>query len=237
MNNMFKKNPIIEFEPAIDVYEESIVSAKKCIPNWYKKIPLWKNNKIIDEEKETFNLSLKHCVPFLDSLTTGYIITLPYDLLVKKENDYPYVVWPIGVEHNPRARNEVAVLEMVPSNHYPIEYTWNPCVAFKIPKGYSVLFTHPLNRNDLPFTTLSGIIDGGYVLYSHGNIPFYLKKDFEGIIPQGTPIAQLIPFRQEKWKLKRKNGLLKIGEQNNILSGSLIKGWYKNTFWTQKRFE
>jgi hypothetical protein len=234
---MFKKKAVVEFESAIDTYQNSIISAKRSVPTWYKKIPLWKNNKIFNDESGTFNLTIKHCMPFLDSLTIGYMITLPYDLLVKKENGDPYLVWPIGVDHPPRLRNEPAALEIVPSNHYPIEYTWNPCVTYKFPKGYSALFTHPLNRNDLPFTTLSGIIDGGYSAYSHGNIPFYLKKDFEGVIPQGTPIAQLIPFRQENWKLKKKNGLLKVGDQNNTLSGSVIRNWYKNTFWIQKRYE
>lgn len=235
--DMFKKKAVVEFQPAIDIYQDSIVVAKKCVPSWYKKIPLWKNNKIINEESLTFNLTIKHCMPFLDSLTIGYMITLPYDLLVKKENGEPYLVWPIGVDHTPRLRNEPATKEIIPSNHYPIEYTWNCCVAYKFPKGYSALLTHPLNRNDLPFTTLSGIIDGEYVVYPHGNIPFYIKKDFEGIIPQGTPIAQLIPFEQKKWILKKNNNLLKIGEHNNDLSGSVIKGWYKNNFWKQKKYE
>ena len=29
-----------------------------------------------------------------------------------------------------------------------------------------------------------------------------MKENFTGIIPYGTPIVQLIPFKREKWKSK-----------------------------------
>ena len=32
-----------------------------------------------------------------------------------------------------------------------------------------------------------------------GNVPFFIKSGFEGVIPAGTPIAQLIPIKREKW--------------------------------------
>ena len=31
--------------------------------------------------------------------------------------------------------------------------------TIEAPEGYSVLFTHPVNRFDLPFTTLTGMVD------------------------------------------------------------------------------
>jgi hypothetical protein len=100
-----------------------------------------------------------------------------------------------------------------------------------------MLFTHPINRYDLPFITLSGIVDGGFVMNQNGNIPFYVKTDFEGVIPMGTPIAQLIPFRQENWSSKTTQGLTKIGQENVKRAGSVISGWYKKTFWTKKKYD
>ena len=32
------------------------------------------------------------------------------------------------------------------------------------------------------------------------HFPFLLKKNFEGLIKQGTPIIQVIPFKRESWK-------------------------------------
>jgi hypothetical protein len=233
---MFKKKPILEYKSSLDYYPNTIIPAKNNIPDWYKKIPKWKNNKMFNENMQT-NPTVKLCVPFLDCFINGYFITLPYDIHVLKNENAPTVTWPNSVKNPPGIRENVAHENLVPEGHYPIEFTWNYCVAYKIPKGYSALFTHPLNRNELPFTTLSGIIDGGIVMSAHGNAPFYIKKNFEGIIPQGTPIAQLILFRQEDWKSKQNKDLIKIGQIHNDSGQNVFFGWYKKTFWKKKNYD
>jgi len=235
MINMFKKKPILQYESAIETYPNVITPAKNNIPEWYRKIPKWKNNEMFEIGK-AFNFTVKHCIPFMDSLTVGYMIVLPNDLYVKNVHGVPYVTWK-DTEFPPKWRDEVADLNLVPTGHYPMEYTWQTAVANLIPIGYSLLLTHPLNRHDLPFTTVSGVVDGGLVMGPTGAIPFYIKKDFEGIIPQGTPIAQLIPFRQENWSSKKTKGLLKKANENMIKTNSLIYGWYKKTFWIRKKYD
>jgi hypothetical protein len=227
--NIFK-NPMLEYESIETApIKKLIVSAKNFIPEWYKKIP----NYDMPKGKKTAKL----CVPFLDSFLTGYMITLPYDIYVTTENESPYLQWPNPMPYTPSMRESPADLNLVPFDHYPIEFTWTSNVAWTIPKGYSALLTHPLNRHDLPFTTLSAVIDGGLVVSPTNNIPFYIKRGFEGLIPQGTPIAQIIPFRQENWKSKNKTGLSKIGLMHNDLALSVFKGWYKKTFWVKKNYE
>ena len=110
-------------------------------------------------------------------------------------------------------------------------------VAINIPKNYSILFTHPLNRHDLPFTTLSGIVDSGLITSPTGSVPFYIKENFEGLIPQGTPIAQLIPIRQESWSSKIKNGLVEKSLKQTISSNLVFSGWYKKNIWKRKNYE
>ena len=75
------------------------------------------------------------------------------------------------------------------------------------------------------------------LLYIVSKIPFYIKKDFEGIIPKGTPILQIIPFFQQNWLSKKTKGLVKKGNEHNEMGMSLISGWYKKTFWTRKKYE
>jgi hypothetical protein len=125
----------------------------------------------------------------------------------------------------------------VPAGCNEMHFAWHFHHSFILPKGYSALFTHPLNRHDLPFTTLSGIVDGGIKMDPNGNIPFYLKENFEGIIEQGTPIAQLIPFRQENWKSIKTEGLAMEGKLHDLMASSVFKGWYKNNFWKQKKYQ
>jgi hypothetical protein len=243
---MFKKNIFNKKQKAILTYESVIagcpniiVSAKTVIPDWYKKIPLFYDNKKFDNDFR-YNKTLKTCVPFLESLSIGYVITLPFDLYVEKNNDgNQVIIWPDAVKDDqaPDIRQKSATEKLVPIGHSSTEFVWRPNVSYTVPKGYSVLFTHPLNRHDLPFTTLTAVIDGGLVLSHKGNLPFYLKKDFIGIIEKGTPIAQLIPFRQEKWKSENKIGLVKIGQMHNDLALSVFKGWYKKTFWVKKDYD
>jgi len=231
---MFKKKPTIKYESALEEYPNTLVPSKNVIPNWYKKIPKWKNEEIIDS-KNNINLTVKQCVPFLNGLSSGYMLLLPYDIYVKNNNGAPYVVW--GTTSNPPgSRNEVSDSSLVPTGCYPVEYTWNTNVAFQVPKGYSILLTHPLNRHDLPFVTLSGIIDGGYVTNPHGSYPFYIKSGFEGVIEQGTPVAQLIPFKQDSWISKESKGLLKMGILNGKKSSSVFSGWYKKNHWVRKDY-
>lgn len=232
---MFRKKAILKYESAIDVYPNIITPAKNHIPEWYKQVPRWKNNEIFEFGKG-FNITIKHCMPFLDSLTSGYMIVLPNDLYVKNNNGSPFITWN-NADFPPKSRNEVADLNLVPTGHHPTEFTWQTGVANSIPLGYSMLLTHPINRYDLPFTTLTGIVDGGLVMTPTGSIPFYIKDGFEGIIPQGTPIAQLIPFRQENWSSKITKGLTKIAKQHDKKTNSLISGWYKKTFWTRKKYD
>ncbi len=118
-----------------------------------------------------------------------------------------------------------------------MEYTWNACVSFSVPKGYNMLVTHPLNRYDLPFTTLSGIIEGEYVVQPSGSFPFYIKHGFTGLIEQGTPIFQIIPFKTESWESQKIEGLSKIGTTNQKASNLVFNGWYKNKFWTRKEYK
>ena len=235
MINMFKKNPVLKYESAVEVYPNIITPAKSNVPEWYKKIPKWKNNEMFEVGKG-FNITVKHCMPFLDSLTSGYMILLPNDLYVKNNNGSPFITWN-DTESSTNPREFVADENLIPFNHYPVECVWRLGVALNVPIGYSMLLTHPLNRHDLPFTTISAIVDGGLSMNPDGRVPFYIKQGFEGIIPQGTPIIQIIPFRQENWSSKKIKGLIKIAKQNQKKSNSLIYGWYKKTFWVRKKYE
>jgi hypothetical protein len=235
--DMFRKKPILEYQSCLDHYPNIITPAKNHVPDWYKKIPKWKNNEMFTIERG-FEPSLKHCMPFLDTLTTGYVITLPFDLYIKNNNGEPYISWKDGFnEYAPSWRPSVSDLKLVPSGCFPIEYTWKPNCSFKIPKKYTIFVTHPINRHDLPFVTLSGMIDGGFALQHDGSLPFFVKKDFEGIIPKGTPIAQLIPFLNQNWLSKNKKNLIKESKITKMMSGSVFFGWYKKTFWVRKKYD
>ena len=124
----FKKiifsKPIFQYESEIDEYPNIISLAKNNIPDWYKKIPKWKNNEIYSMDNG-FNNTVKQCVPFLDTLTIGYMVTLPFDIYVKNNNGVPYITWKDGIEdkYMPSWRKDVSDLNLVPHGYIPFEYT------------------------------------------------------------------------------------------------------------------
>lgn len=208
--------------------------SKSLVPKWYKNSTQFIGGKINFLPK--FNATVKHCAPFLDSLTTGYMITLWADVLVTQENGNPSFSWKDNMFSVVQVRDTDAIKTIpVPDGYYPGHFSWVEPYSLEVPSGYSYLITHPLNRFDLPFLTFSGIVDGGWAMPT-GNIPFFLKQGYEGLIEQGTPIAQIIPFKQSSWKLEKKEGLYKESQINFNKSKLTVQGIYKKLFWTKKEF-
>jgi hypothetical protein len=72
-------------------------------------------------------------------------------------------------------------------------------------------------------------------------MPFFLIKGFTGVIPAGTPYAQLIPFKRENWEstviieppeiLYEKN--MKNAEKYRVPDG----GIYQREVWERRTYK
>lgn len=206
---------------------------KPHIPNWFKNM----DPDTSDVKTLPHFLTVKSCIPFIDSLTSGYMLELPVSVAVELINGYPSFTW---------AKQDVRIVEPrggqgapllpVPLGYDSNHYVWLTSTSFEVPAGYSLLMTHPFNRFDLPFLTLSGIADADSTL-GPGQIPFFIKKDFEGVIPAGTPIVQLLPFKRENWKMEQKEGLWQRGADKNTKAINAVRGYYKKHGWKKKVYE
>jgi hypothetical protein len=59
-----------------------------------------------------------------------------------------------------------------------------------------------MHRENQPFQILPGIVDTDQY-FSPTNFPFVLSDvKFEGLIPAGTPMAQVIPICRDSWEVK-----------------------------------
>jgi len=223
---------VLKFEPS-KPYFPKIKTMRSSVPEWYRKgVRQLEPSGNIKAPQPT----IKSCVPFLDAMTSGYYIPLPVDIYVTQENGLPYYAWqPSDEEHiNIRTPDAVQGLPIPPG--YANQYAgWKTAVALELPKGYSAVFTHPLNRTDLPFFTLSGIVDS-YTMYN-GVIPFFLQKDFVGLIPQGTPIVQIIPFKRESWSAEESLGLYAKSQLTHGEMSHVFSGWYRNNVWQKKNYK
>lgn len=217
------------------------ISAKKEIPKWYKNIPRYVNNGIRDGIKNPFaTKSAKMCMPFFDSISSGYLLKLPYDIFCTfDQNGKRIIKW--GTDEV----NVIDVHDIEQIGDYPIPIGYENNIfkfistwCIQTPKGFSSLYMHPLGRFDLPFYSLHGIVDSD-VFYKSNNIPFVLKKDFEGLIEQGTPISQIIPVKRESWhsEIKKFNddGYNPAFENLNVMMSA--GNWYKNNRWIKKQYD
>jgi hypothetical protein len=212
--------------------EMNITPSKNFIPEWYKGIKSYSEKNIQFGPMNNPLKTIKNCVPFLDSLTSGYMIELWSDVHFKKTENGHFITWASDQPVDFRKDNSLDTIP-IPQGHSNDHYTWLSPFFIELPIGYSALVTHPFNRFDLPFTTMSGIIDKQI---GRGNFPFFIKNNFEGIIKKGTPIAQILPFKTEDWQINKNENLSIIDTQHCANVKKKFFGYYKNNIWKRKRY-
>jgi hypothetical protein len=218
--------------------------ASKLIPEWYKNTDSYANiggiNKL-DPKNET-NATIKKCMPVFDAVSSGYILKTPMDLLVQQEidengNKYPYYRWPTspGLEFHPKEQAKNYFLHK--DSQAPVPKFMNDWLIVT-PKGYSCLFISPIHH-DIPFVTLSGVVDTDSYK-SLINFPFMLKDlSFEGLIPAGTPMIQIIPFKRDNWKMNISDDpkFIKYHEKDGYTLRTTFYNNYKNNFRQSKTYK
>ena len=229
----------ISFSPISEFYSawiENPSPATKNLPDWYKSLKGYIDGKYRFTTKSV-GTTVKKCVPYFDAITAGYFIYLSADVIVDPESDTGNIIhWktssPIVRLH---AMEQLGDFK-VPNEYYNIPFKWDNFHTVSTPRGYSSFIMHPANRIDLPFYTLSGIVDTDEYNKTPILFPFFLKKDFRGLIPKGTPIAQVFPFKRDSWKMEIQHPIENI-EANLEKHNSYMIHAYKNFSWGKKDFK
>jgi hypothetical protein len=179
--------------------------ASTVVPDWYKGLDSYLiDNKKIPAGDGTTTGTIKRCMPVFDAISAGYILFTPVDVYVTQRKDpntkagtAPWYEWPslTALQFHP--------IEQAP-NHpkkggHELSYPkWMNQWGVKTPPGYSSLFVQPFHRDSV-FTIFPGVVDTDKY-FAPINFPFVLDDySFEGLIPAGTPMAQVIPFKRESW--------------------------------------
>jgi hypothetical protein len=138
-------------------------------------------------------------------MTYGFLMPLAIDLKVQDGEFSWDFEMPEGLvseySHSPIGFHDPSQIEGTPffdDDRFVIKF--NNFWTIEAPPGYSLLFTHPVNRTDLPFTTLTGLVDCDRFYDSPPNFPArWHDPDFNGVLPKGTPVAQCLPVKRESW--------------------------------------
>ncbi|MFZ0844486.1 MAG: hypothetical protein WAM62_01740 [Pseudolabrys sp.] len=176
--------------------------AVQGLPKWFKAMP----QKAFSETADKEVLTIKKCPPVVDAMVYGFMIPLVADLKVENgEFSWEREVPPTAVAKfscSPIDFHDGAQVAGSPffeDDRFIVKF--NNFWTMQTPPGYSLLFTHPLNRIDLPFTTISGMVDTDLFPDNLVNFPArWHDENFSGVLPMGTPIAQCIPIKREIWR-------------------------------------
>jgi hypothetical protein len=216
--------------------------ASNIIPEWYRKEKNFSNgsNDILNFIKNKAVGTFKLCTPLTDTLTSGYLITLPATIYItnaSKDNSYiPHISWSVDWQVSDSMNKETHTNYPIPAGFNSNIFRWSFDFKTETPPGYSCWIMHPSHRWDLPFLTINGFVDTD----KHPNsilLPFFIKEGFEGSIKEGTPIAQIIPIKRENWKSEKKDSTI---EDSFMLKNSTKINFlrtYKERYWSRKKYE
>lgn len=217
--------------------------AYKSIPKWWKDMSRFDGYDKDLQRHGGKKLTMRACPAIEDSFFSGYILHLPADVYIDATSKSIEFSFPQFMDA------EVSNRELFLQKHPPSvtkgyegskdfheeSLKWNPFWGVKTEEGYSTLFAHPFHRQDLPFHSVSGIVDTDK-FPTREPFAFFIKKGFAGIIPRGTPMLQLIPFKRDEWEheiieYKDIDRRAKISQIHSV-----FKHPYKKIFWTRKKF-
>ena len=248
---MFEK--VIEFSAHEDYFalkEDYPIPTKLNIPEWYKKL-----------EHTLLNKTVKGCMPFLDTLTSGYLLKMPQDFNVRHNIDNKnekgeefkdsfqtfglhdagmliyskYINLNSGVDIHPIKQLKGSPL-IDKNKNLPFYKILNPW-KIKTPKGYSCLFVPPLNNSDDRFSIIPGIVDTD-TFPNEINFPIVINGDkypiLEDTIKKGTPYVQIIPFKRNNWKMKLSSRKQKDIQKSRLFYGLKLLNIYKDKYWNKK---
>jgi hypothetical protein len=218
------------------------IPASKKIPEWYKLIEryVYGEKKPPTEANGTTG-TIKSCMPVLDSMTSGYLILSSADIFIEKKDDSNFYSWADNSAIAFHAQEQLLGYPKLKEkiNNDAVPKFVNPWIV-KTPENYSCLFLPPLHH-DLPFAILPAVVDTDNY-FSVVNFPFIPDPDFEGLIPKGTPIAQVIPFRRDNWNmnvehLEDSKALQKRWFLDSKKMSTQFFDRYKRLFWSSKSYK
>jgi hypothetical protein len=251
---MFEK--VIKFSAHEDYFalkEDYPTPIKLNIPEWYKKL----NHTVL-------NRTIKGCMPFLDTLTSGYLLKMPQDFCVrhniinKNENgeEFKDSFQTFGLNEtsailyskhiNLNSSLDIHSLKQVEgapfidkNKNLPFYKILNPW-KIETPKGYSCLFVPPLNNTDDRFSIIPGIVDTDTFI-NEINFPIVINGDkypiLETTIKKGTPYVQIIPFKRDSWKMTLKPRKQKEIQNSKLFYGLKLLNIYKDKYWNKKSWK
>jgi hypothetical protein len=183
---------IFRCDPALVDHLPRPVPARAALPDWLRAMPASAHSDLHGREIRT----VKQCPPFVDAMAYGVMIPLPCDVSVDRGAfSWDWDIPEPATAGHPRAPLSFHVAAQVEGAPFARDgqaaLKFNSFWTIELDEGWSLFATHPVNRDDLPFRLVSGLVDADR--FHDGGINFpavWTMTDFSGVLPKGTPVAQ-----------------------------------------------
>jgi hypothetical protein len=229
---------VFRCDPHLADYLQRPVPARGVLPDWLRSMPTKAFSEIHGREIRT----VKQCPPFVDAMAHGFVILLPCDVSV--ENGVFSWDWRIpepATKGHPRAPLSFHVPEQLAGapfadGHAALKF--NSFWTIELEEGWSLLAVHPINRDDLPFRLITGLVDSDR--FHDGGINFpavWTNRAFNGVLPRGTPVAQclIVPREQPDLVFEQLEGSAKAAYESTVAEVLARPGVYRKRFRAKRR--
>lgn len=239
--------PNIRFYPFNDFSVEFAPPPKpasRYIPEWYKVQPGSKDDEWgIPQGFATS--TVKRCMPVFDIISAGYMLTAPCDIFLDA-TDPEKLSWSVPLDIKKWEKDIFSFHSPEQYENYPINpeeyhkqlFRIMPLYAVGTDPGYSTLFMNPHHTDNSPLWAFSALVDTDKFI-TDGHLSFLVKKNFKGVIKQGTPLVQLFPVKRESWEMSvetPETSKKAFRKQRHELR-SVFTGGYKMKFRSKKEYK
>lgn len=171
------------------------VAARDALPDWLRAM----QRTALSDMHPAPVRTVKQCPPFIDAMTHGFVVPLPCDVAVRAGTlSWDWDIPPLAAAHHPRAPLSFHAPAQVEGTPFylpdQVVAKFNSFWTIELQPGWSLFATHPVNRADLPFRTLTGLVDCDR--FHDVGLLFpatWTDPAFEGVLPRGMPVAQCFP--------------------------------------------
>jgi hypothetical protein len=189
---------VFRCDPKLEAVLPRPFPAKQGLPDWLKRMPMTAFSDFHGRDIRT----VKQCPPFVDAMTAGFLIPLPCDVHCDRGRfEWHWDLPAPSMPEQTRAPLNFHVAAQLADS--PLAEGDRPAIKFnsfwtiELEPGWSLLATHPINRFDLPFHTLTGLVDCDRFHDIGIFFPaLWTDPDYVGVLPRGLPVVQCIPVQR-----------------------------------------
>jgi hypothetical protein len=210
--------------------------ASQVLPDWFKEMPRYMTPpsnvtaQLLTSSNNRIPQTVKGCLPFLDYMTSGYVIRAAADIaLTPIPNGETKSWWWSSsthcIEGHPHSQCPVEI-NNTKNEYVKIRNPWR----VKTPKGYSTFFYQPEFMLRDVVRLFPGVVDtDGYDCPVH--FPGVLVADSTVVIKAGDPLMVVFPFTRQEWTHS-----VSVSPEPDSVSTRLFERAYQKFFYNRKSY-